>query len=359
MLTISSPSVVRNRSVPFPFSSTQRDNTRSVQSQQDEGSNKHRRFFYWNGGLVFILSVLGLTLSIGVSITRGLKNDATANIPDHRDDHGRQVQQQQKDMPPSPYLRQQQQQSQSQQQSSKDLQTYEWISSLKHYQPRFLEEIPLPHVKPTNLVSIDQGHRDGLLHISSCIHVTDQSGNYTLLLKRASHLVTFPNCWMCLGEHMKGIESSQQMVQRAIMEELLGEEEEEEEGKPNSVATTTKTTKEEQFNALVQSITNLSEHPVYYYHHYGKALDNRIDRSLIYIYEVQLKAQHQDLQFTFDNEVGSYKWISLHEFDEWLTNDATPEVNYKDFCDKSISRLLQLGVQSMIHLRDQNQQKLE
>lgn len=205
--------------------------------------------------------------------------------------------------------------------------------------PARLSEDPahLTPIDPTILItvgteSIDAAHRKGLLHIGGVVYVMDAHGRF-LLMKRSSSVVTCPDTWSIVGEHSVVGEDAKNLPIRALEEEL---------GLLVS-----------DFDVEIQSLT---EYPLYYIRHYGARNGNRIDRQLTYAWLVKLSKRHEDIPWKLDHEVADKKWITLDEFDKWLTSDEKNDVIMNDgdeaddgppngdFCHRTIRSLLMLGI---------------
>jgi ADP-ribose pyrophosphatase YjhB (NUDIX family) len=151
--------------------------------------------------------------------------------------------------------------------------------------------------------------------------ITDATGKKVLLLRRGPQVVTCPNSWSVVGEHAMRDETPLKTVQRALVEELWG-------GNNRS------------YTRDVGFIKNLTSNPVYYFKDYGPEKENRVDQSPIYLYEVRFKRKHADIALKLDEEAANHQWIDVDELLLWMQRDAI-EAKYKDFCDPTISKLIQ------------------
>lgn len=226
-----------------------------------------------------------------------------------------------------------------------DIQIYTPISTEETMTWKFLDQVDISTrlTKQSNWVTIDQAHLQGSYHVGVWLLVTDLSGQYVLILKRGSQLVTCPNSWSFVGEHAIGNETPNQMVQRGIREELLGSE-------TNGMEQAQK-----QYNQIVHSIHNLTQHPIFFYRNYGPTNQNRIDRQFTYPYQVQLQYTHEqivkdgvlDQIFQLDHEVADHQWIHLDKLQSWLQHDLGV---YNDFCHNTTIQVMKYGLDSLQQL---------
>ena len=195
-------------------------------------------------------------------------------------------------------------------------------------QPPHLTPIdPVISLQSKGFTTLDQAHREGLIHAGNFVYVVDKDDKL-LLMRRGPDLVTCPLAWSMVGEHAYRDESKKETLMRGIEEELGG-----------------KTLK-----SLVDtgSYTELSDLPLFYFRDYGPELDGRIDRQVTYIWLVELGLSADELEkgiLQLDEEVYEHKWMSLDEAEKWVKDDmaAVKEGGKMDsFCHETMGSLMQV-----------------
>ena len=149
-------------------------------------------------------------------------------------------------------------------------------------------------VARSNLYSIDEAHRQGLIHSGAWIWIEDIDGK-VLVLKRGPGLVTCPNSYSLVGEHTQGIEDPHETWRRAIREELG-----------------------EAILGYIKSVEQLPDSPLYYVRDYGQQNSNRIDRQLTYLWWIKMDRAGIYLPIEPDAEVAYHDWIEVKTLQEWL-----------------------------------------
>jgi hypothetical protein len=147
------------------------------------------------------------------------------------------------------------------------------------------------------LSSIDEAHRQGLIHSGAWMWIEDVDGK-VLVLKRSPHLVTCPNSYSLVGEHAQGFEVPYETWRRAIREELG-----------------------EAMLGHIKSVEHLQGSPVYYFRDYGIQNSNRIDRQLTYLWWIKMDKVGSQLPIKPDVEIAHHDWIDTRTLQDWL-NEA-------------------------------------
>jgi isopentenyldiphosphate isomerase len=144
------------------------------------------------------------------------------------------------------------------------------------------------------LYSIDDAHRQGLIHCGTWIWISDSEGK-VLVLKRGPHLVTCPNSYSLLGEHTLGLEKPEETVRRGIKEELGAA-----------------------MLRHIKAVELLPASPLYYFRDYGTQNSNRIDRQLTYLWWVEMDRPGAQLPLKLDAEVAHHDWIATETLQSWF-----------------------------------------
>ncbi|KAL7471013.1 hypothetical protein ACHAXS_013528 [Conticribra weissflogii] len=243
------------------------------------------------------------------------------------------------------------------------------LSSLPLVEPTHLTPIPPSFLVPLDNHPIDVTHRRGWMHVGHCLFVMDDTGKL-LFLKRSNEVVTCPNTWSIVGEHSVVGEANDgwDVVFRALFEELGlivtvdGDGVGWKEGNTHEKDADERT----KHPIVPATIRNVTHYPLYYVRHYGPRKDNRVDRQVTYLWLVHLHKPREEIEWTLDEEVADHKWISLGEFEEWLSDDEeemrSSEAEFGDgavdgvkddgpphgdFCHWTIRTLYQAGLKGL------------
>lgn len=222
-----------------------------------------------------------------------------------------------------------------------DMETFEL--SRPSFYPAHLDPInPLIELKHGGFENIDTTHKNGLIHAGTWIHVVDSSLKGTdpkiLLVKRGDNLVTCPGTWSLIGEHAFRNEVPLNTVRRGIQEEV-GQ-------------------RALDYVDKYGSIRNMTDFPVYYKRDYGASNGGRVDRQITYLWLVEMnlgnintggKGEELDVLLDLDDEVADHKWISLSEFEAWVSRDM--KSSSKAFCHDTIISLISLGIDRLKAMR--------
>ena len=216
--------------------------------------------------------------------------------------------------------------------------------------PLHLTPIDPSTLVPRGPVTIDDAHRDGMLHVGHVLFVLDASGS-VLFLRRSTDVVTCPGTWSVLGEHATRGETPRDAVVRGVEEELGLEAQFDGEfgsgsdpaggGLPGTfvvrfrarasgdevgdVSSGAATGGSWGSPPLPVSIRNATEHPLYYIRHYGPRNENRVDSQLTYLWYAIFPENHDEISWRLDDEVADHRWVSLEDARTWLSNDAAGE----------------------------------
>ena len=209
-----------------------------------------------------------------------------------------------------------------------DIQTFDFApdGDITEQPPHLTAIDPIISLKSRGFTTLDQAHREGLIHAGNFVYVVDKDDKL-LLMRRGPDLVTCPLAWSMVGEHAYRDETKKETLMRGIEEELGG-----------------KTLK-----SLVDagSYAELSELPLFYFRDYGPELDGRIDRQVTYIWLVELSMSAEELEdgiLQLDEEVYDHKWMPLDEAELWVEDDmaAVKEGGKLDtFCHDTMGSLMQ------------------
>jgi isopentenyldiphosphate isomerase len=199
------------------------------------------------------------------------------------------------------------------------VQAFRFAASSTVKLPAHLDPIEMGQLLPSEVWTIDEVHRNGLLHEGTFLFIVDSE--YKLLLTRRSpSMVTCPNTWMPPGEHNRVSESSIETAKRGIEEEFG----------PNV------------WNNYVTKYATMTTNPLFYFRDYGphQYYDNRIDQQLTYMWYIQLSERGEVVEksMIIDKENTQYGWYTLEEVARWT--DEKPE----DFCHQTIIDLVVLGL---------------
>jgi len=195
------------------------------------------------------------------------------------------------------------------------LQAFQFPAGMKP--PVHLDEVDEVHLIPFGLWSIDEVHKNGLLHEVAFLFILD-ANQKLLLTYRSPQMVTCPNTWTPPGEHTRAYENPIQTAQRGIEEEFG----------------------ELVFSKYVMQMISLTENPLFYYRDYGNENSNRIDQQLTSLWYVQLSEPGEVIEesMAIDMENTKLMWLSLPEVAKWI--DDKPA----DFCHQTIIDLIELGL---------------
>jgi len=223
-----------------------------------------------------------------------------------------------------------------------DMEIFELARRPSSY-PAHLDPInPLIELKTSGFENIDTTHVNGLIHAGTWIHVVDSSlkgdDPKLLLVKRGENLVTCPGTWSLIGEHAFRNEKPLNTARRGIKEEV-GQ-------------------RALDYVDKYGSIRNMTDIPVYYERDYGVSNGGRVDRQITYLWLVEMnlgkiktggKAEELDVLLDLDDEVADHKWISLSEFEDWVSRDK--KSSSKAFCHDTIISLISLGIDRLKAMR--------
>lgn len=202
------------------------------------------------------------------------------------------------------------------------VQAFRFAASSTVKLPTHLDPVDVEQLLPSEVWTIDEVHKKGLLHEGTFLFIVDSE--YKLLLTRRSpSMVTCPNTWMPPGEHNRVSETSIETVKRGIEEEF-----------GSNV-----------WNNYVTKYTTMTPNPLLYFRDYGPSryYENRIDQQLTYLWYIQLSERGEVVQksITIDKENTKYGWYTLEEVARWT--DQKPE----DFCHQTIIDLIVLGLKTL------------
>lgn len=224
-----------------------------------------------------------------------------------------------------------------------DMEIFELARLSSSSYPAHLDPInPLIELKHSGFENIDRTHKNGLIHAGTWIHVVDSSlkgdDPKLLLVKRGENLVTCPGTWSLIGEHAFRNEAPLNTARRGIQEEV-GQ-------------------RALDYVDKHGSIRNMTDIPVYYERDYGASNGGRVDRQITYLWLVEMnlgkknsggRGEELNVLLDLDDEVADHKWISLSEFEDWVSRDK--ESSSKAFCHDTIISLISLGIDRLKAMR--------
>ena len=186
--------------------------------------------------------------------------------------------------------------------------------------PSQMEPVDTKDLLPFDLLSIDEVHKQGLLHEGTFLFILD-ADQKLLLIYRAPHMETCPNTWMTPGLHNFAHESPIETAQRGVKEEFG----------------------ELVFSNYVTQMTTLTERPLFYHRDYIGDNDHRIDQQLTYLWYVQLSQPWEVIEKAVSLDKGNTEivWLSLPDVAKWT--DDKPA----DFCHQTITDLIGIGLKQL------------
>lgn len=207
------------------------------------------------------------------------------------------------------------------------VQAFRFAASSTVKLPTHLDLINVQQLLPSDIWTIDEVHRKGLMHEGTFLFILD-SEHKLLLSRRSPSMVTCPNTWMPPGEHNRISETSVQTVKRGIEEEFG----------PTLWST------------YVTKYITMTVNPVFYFRDYGpnRYYESRIDQQLTYLWYVQLSERGEVVEqsMTIDKENTNFGWYTLEEVARWV--HEKPE----EFCHQTIIDLIVLGLKLLKDILD-------